>query len=271
MASPIIYLPHGGGPLPLLGESNHKGLIEFIKQLGAKVPQPDSIIVVSAHWEEETVSVSSHLTPPMIYDYYGFSPESYQIEYSAPGNYELALNIVDKLKRFGINAKTDDKRGFDHGTFVPLKLLFPQANIPVVQLSLNSDLNPESQIQLGECIAELANQNILIIGSGMSFHNLNVLMSNDPKVLQKSQQFDDWLNVSVLSKELDWQQKQLRLINWQEAPHARFAHPREEHLMPLHVCFGAAKKLGFKAKSIFNQIFLNTRVSGFMWHSDQPI
>jgi len=265
MTSPIIYLPHGGGPLPLFGEPNHKGLIQFMEKLADDIPTPKSILMISAHWEEEIAKVSSHASPSMLYDYYGFSPESYQIEYSAPGNPKLAKDIVQQLNAAGIEAKEDSQRGFDHGTFVPLKLIFPEAKIPVVQLSLNSDLLAVSQIKLGECIAELANQDVLIIGSGLSFHNLNVLMSNDPKVLQKSQQFDIWLNHAVLSQQLNWQQKQLELINWQSAPHARFAHPREEHLLPLHVCFGAAKKLGFEAKNIFDQIFLNTKVSGFMW------
>jgi len=267
MTSPIIYLPHGGGPLPLFGETNHKALIQFMQQLAENLTAPKSILVVSAHWEEQIPTVSSHATPPMFYDYYGFPPESYQIEYPAPGNPALAQEIVNKLNALGVTAKQDDQRGFDHGTFVPLKLMFPEANIPVVQLSLNSDLKPESQIRLGECIAELANQEVLIIGSGLSFHNLNVLMSNDPEILHKSTQFDDWLNHTVLSQELDWQQKQSLLIDWLSAPHARFAHPREEHLLPLHVCFGAAKKLDFNSENIFNQVFLNTKISGFMWQS----
>lgn len=265
MASPIIYLPHGGGPLPLLGEVNHQGLVGFMRNLASLLPRPKAILMISAHWEEEIATVTSHVAPKMLYDYYGFSPESYQIEYPAPGNPILAKQIVSQLNSVGICAKEDPERGFDHGTFVPLKLIFPEANIPVLQLSLISDLRPESQIKLGEAIAEFARQDIMIIGSGLSFHNLNVLMSKDPTVLQRSQLFDQWLNQVVLSAELDWQQKSTALMGWETAPQARFAHPREDHLLPLHVCFGAAKKLGFEAKNIFDDILLNTKVSGFLW------
>ena len=169
------------------------------------------------------------------------------------------------IQQQGIEAKTDAKRGFDHGTFVPLKLMFPEANIPVVQLSLTNNLDPQTQINLGKAIGELANHNVLIVGSGLSFHNLQVLMSKDPVVLEKSETFDSWLNNVVINKKLTWQEKEQALVNWTSTPQARFAHPREEHLLPLHICFGAAQKANLSATNIFNETFLNTKVSGFLW------
>ncbi|MBV1909587.1 MAG: dioxygenase [Kangiellaceae bacterium] len=268
MTSSIIYIPHGGGPLPLLSEPNHKALTLMLQALGETLPKPESIIVVSAHWEEEVVSVSSAAKPSMVYDYYGFSAESYQIQYPAPGNPQLAATIVNTMKQAGVSATVDANRGFDHGTFVPLKLMFPDADIPVVQVSLNSDLKPESQLIIGDCLADLSNENVLIIGSGLSFHNLQVMMNNDNESLAKSEQFDHWLNNVIVGEELSWNQKEAELINWQKAPEARFAHPREEHLLPIHVCFAAARKLGYSATNFFDQIFLNTKVSGFIW---QPV
>lgn len=266
MTSSIIYLPHGGGPLPLLGETNHLPLIQFLKELPKSISEPRAILVISAHWEEPITTVSSHSSPSMVYDYYGFAAESYQIDYPAPGSPQLASKIEELLKVSGIKVKQDKLRGFDHGTFVPLKLMYPNANIPVVQVSLTTDLDAEFQINLGQCLAELTKDNIMIIGSGLSFHNLNVMMSNGPDVLEKSQLFDRWLNQVILNEKLPWRDKAKQLIDWQKAPHARFAHPREEHLLPLHVCFGAAMKLKLNAKNIFDQIFLNTKISGFLWN-----
>jgi len=265
MAAPIVYIPHGGGPMPLLDEPNHQGLTEFLKNLDAQLGQPKAILMISAHWEEDIVVVSGGAKPELIYDYYGFPEESYQISYKAIGKPELAAKVVKILKDAGISAKNDTTRGFDHGTFVPLKLIYPKANIPVVQLSLINDLDPQKQIDLGKAIGKLVAEDILIIGSGLSFHNLQVLMSCDPSVFEKSKQFDDWLNNTLVDQNLTWQGREKNLINWLSAPYARFAHPREEHLLPLHVCFGAALSANLKAKNIFKQKFLGTQVSAFLW------
>lgn len=267
MASPILYLPHGGGPLPLLGEQNHLGLIQYLQALAKGFEKPKAILVISAHWEETLATLSSSAQPAMYYDYYGFPAESYQLTYPALGEPKLAKYTLNLLESAGIQGQLDPKRGFDHATFVPLKLLYPQADIPVVQLSLTNDLEPEKHIELGEAIAQLAREDVLLIGSGLSFHNLQVLMNKTPEIVEKSQAFDQWLNESITSSKLNWQEKQQRLIQWQQAPHARFAHPREEHLLPLHVCFGAAKQLNYKAENNFDELFLNTKVSGFIWQN----
>ena len=265
MSAPIIYIPHGGGPMPLFNEPNHHRLIQFLKNIRNDLGKPKAILVISAHWEEDVATVSSAAFPELIYDYYGFPEESYQVDYSAPGEPKLAREVVDMLRQNGIEAREDENRGFDHGTFVPLKLLFPNADIPVIQLSLTNDLDPQKQIDSGKAIFELSHQNILILGSGLSFHNLQVLMSKDPDVYKKSEKFDNWLNQVVVDHDLNEKQKESALVNWKNAEEARFSHPREEHLLPLHVCFGAALKAGKKAVNIFNETFLGTKVSGFLW------
>lgn len=265
MTTPILYIPHGGGPMPLMGEPNHSELVTYLQSLDNELNKPKAILVVSAHWEESQSTVTGAMKPPLIFDYYGFPEETYQINYPVSGSPSLALQIVELLLTAGIKAKQDTKRGLDHGSFVPLKLIYPNANIPVVQLSLTRDLNPKTQINVGEAIADLAKQGVSIIGSGFSFHNLQVLMSRDKTVMQKSVDFDHWLNQHILAPELTWEEKKLALVNWHKAPHARFAHPREEHLLPLHVCFGAAKKLNLIVENNFSKVMLGTKISGFIW------
>jgi len=251
--------------MPLMGEPNHLELVDYLQSLGKELEQPKAILVISAHWEESQTTVTSAKQPQLFFDYYGFPEETYQISYPVPGSPTLARQVIEYLVAAGINAKEDMQRGLDHGCFVPLKLIYPEANVPVVQLSLTRDLNPETQINVGEAIAELANQGISIIGSGFSFHNLQVLMNRDKTVMQKSVHFDSWLNRHVTAPELSWEEKETALINWDKAPDAKFAHPREEHLLPLHVCFGAAKKLNLSAENNFNKTMLGAKISGFIW------
>lgn len=265
MTTPILYIPHGSGPMPLMGEPNHTELADYLQSLGRELGQPKAILVISAHWEESHTTVTSAKQPQLIFDYYGFPEETYQIRYPVSGSPTLASQIIEHLLDAGIDAKEDAGRGLDHGSFVPLKLIYPEANVPVVQLSLTRDLDPETQIKVGEAIAELAKQGISIIGSGFSFHNLQVLMNRDKTVMQKSVGFDSWLNRHVIAPELTWEEKETALINWNKAPHARFAHPREEHLLPLHVCFGAAKKLNLSAENNFDKTMLGAKISGFIW------
>src|SRR5690606_23835066 len=133
---PVVFVPHGGGPMPLLDDPGHRELTAFLKSLGQTLPEPRAILVISAHWEEDIASVSSSPAPTMIYDYNGFPPESYQLKYPAPGEPQLAQQVADLLTAHQIPVRPDPQRGFDHGTFVPLMLMYPAARIPVVQLSL---------------------------------------------------------------------------------------------------------------------------------------
>ena len=262
---PVVFVPHGGGPMPLLGDSNHRELVKFMQSLAADMPRPSAILVVTAHWEEEVVSITHSPAPGMLYDYYGFPPESYEFVYPAPGNPELAKHIQQLLHAQAIDSRLDNQRAYDHGTFVPLMLMYPAADIPVVQLSLLASLNPAEHIAIGKALAPLREQGVLIVGSGMSFHNMRAFFSGDPAVKGRSEVFDDWLTETLTSSQLTNSTREERLRDWTSAPQARFCHPREEHLLPLQVCFGAASEGSSAAEQNFNGLLFNTAISGYIW------
>lgn len=261
---PVVFVPHGGGPMPLLGDASHRELTAFMHDLAQGLPTPSAILVITAHWEEAQAHISSGAQPTMIFDYYGFPPESYEFLYPAPGNPALAETIAQSLRAKNIPVELDSQRGYDHGTFVPLLLGYPRADIPVVQLSLLQSLDPAHHISLGEAIAPLREQGVLILGSGMSFHNMRAFFSPSPTVKAKSDRFDEWLNDTLTNPALDYSQRVAYLTDWVNAPEARFCHPREEHLLPLHVCFGAAKTSPIAQRN-FDAYLLGARVSGFVW------
>lgn len=251
--------------MPLLNEPNHKGLIKQLSGLGPKLGKPSAIVVISAHWEEPVAAITSASSPELIYDYHGFPEEAYRITYPAPGNPALAGSIAGLIRGTGGAVREDAQRGLDHGAFVPLKLMYPDANIPVVQLSLLNNMEPRAHLELGKAIAELSRQGVLIIGSGFSFHNMGFSPATDAGAIPASRAFDSWLNQIVLGRGLSWQQREQALIDWERAPHARYCHPREEHLLPLFVCFGAARVNGFTAENIFDESMFGAKVSSFMW------
>lgn len=262
---PVLFVPHGGGPMPLLGEPNHRQLIHFLKSVSADLPLPKAILVVTAHWEASSVRLSSHSAPEMLYDYYGFPPESYEFQYPAPGYPELAQTISSHLESVGIDSRLDGVRGFDHGCFVPLMLMYPQAEVPVVQMSLISGLDPEMHLKLGEALAFLRAQGVLIVGSGMSFHNMQAFFSKQASTPARSERFDEWLTETLTAPELSVQERKKRMKNWQDAPEARFCHPREEHLLPLHVCLGAGSVESAVADKVFSGWLFDTKISAFIW------
>jgi aromatic ring-opening dioxygenase catalytic subunit (LigB family) len=169
----VLFIPHGGGPLPLLGDKGHHELVEFLTRIAPTLARPSAILLISAHWEEDRATITSGETPALIYDYAGFPDEAYKIKYPALGNTQLAEKIFNLLQNNGVEAKLDNNRGFDHGLFVPLKIMFPDGSIPCVQLSLLSNLAPKAHIRIGKALSELRNENLLIIGSGFSFHNMS--------------------------------------------------------------------------------------------------
>jgi len=262
---PVLFVPHGGGPMPLLGEANHRELTAFMQSVSADLPRPKAILVITAHWEEDVATISSAPAPGMFYDYYGFPPETYKFKYPAAGNPELAQMIAGLLDAAGIKSQLDPKRDFDHGTFVPLMLMYPQADIPVVQLSLINSFDPAAHIALGKALAPLREQGVLILGSGMSFHNMQAFFSGNPATPARSEHFDAWLTETLISVDLSGDQQRTRLTDWKTAPEARFCHPREEHLLPLHVCFGAGAQASPTAAKIFSGLLFNTKISAFLW------
>ncbi len=257
----ILFLPHGGGPMPLLNDPSHKGLTNFLRDIPKKLIKPKQIILISAHWEAQKIQILSSSKPDLLFDYYGFPDESYHFTYPAPGSPELAQQVKDALAKNGIEAELEANRGYDHGVFVPLKLMYPEADIPILQISLHASLDPATHIKLGEAISHLVDEATLLIGSGLSFHNMRAFFSPaNPTSLGYSQEFDQWLT-STLAKSVD--EAQNELINWAKAPQARYCHPREEHLLPLLVCFGAAKHKAMKLASVYGDTLLNARISAF--------
>lgn len=260
----IIYFSHGGGPLPILGDPGHKAMVDFMIQLPKQLNKPDSIVVVSAHWEEKYVTLLGSPHPPMFYDYYGFPPQAYEINYPAPGNPELAQRIADLLNAQHIPSRIDPERGFDHGAFIPLKLMYPAADIPVIQLSLLRGLNPSAHIALGKALRALLNENILVIGSGFSFHNQNAFFGQRLGVPDPANDaFQNWL-IETCTADLTEAEREQRLVEWEKAPSARYCHPREEHLLPLHVCQAMANN---RAEVVFDDKILGKRGVGFLWRS----
>lgn len=261
----ILYLPHGGGPLPLLGDPGHADLAKFLRTVRDDLVQPDAVLVVSAHWEKANPTIQSAQHPDMLYDYSGFPPESYKITYPAPGHPKLANLVRDQLQKVGFKPVLDAERGFDHGVFVPLKLIIPDAEIPCFQISLIKGLNPAQHIELGRALSFLRDENVLIIGSGMSFHNMRAFFQRSESAIQHDEVFDQWLSKTCCSDVLTSTERDHELINWEQAPSARDCHPREEHLLPLHVCYGAAGPDGPPAERVFSGQVLGKRVSALMW------
>lgn len=257
----ILYLPHGGGPLPLMNHPSHKELIQFLTEIPKKLVKPTRIILVTAHWEANPIRVSTALQPSMLFDYYGFPPETYDYQYTAPGDPETAKNIVSTLIEKGISAQEDSERGYDHGTFIPLMMMYPEADIPVIQMSLHRSLNPAMHIKIGMALAQYVNDGALLIGSGLSFHNMSAFRTSSEVATTNSKVFDSWLNHAIVQAA---PMATSLLKDWEAGPHARYCHPTEEHLLPLHVCFGAASALGKPMATAYQGQLMNAHISSFM-------
>jgi aromatic ring-opening dioxygenase catalytic subunit (LigB family) len=237
---PAVFVPHGGGPWPFVetgfgARSELDALAAYLRGL-RDVPKtpPKALLVVSAHWEEAVPTVMSSAAPPMLYDYYGFPPASYELTWPAPGQPALAARVRQLLGDAGFATGENTKRGYDHGTFVPLKLAYPDADVPTVQLSLKTGLDPEEHLAMGRALAPLRDEGVFLVGSGMTYHNLRAF---GPQAAPVSKAFDAWLRETT---PLESAERDRRLVQWTRAPSARQAHPREEHLVPLMVVAGAA-------------------------------
>lgn len=236
-----IFVSHGGGPLPVLGDPGHTEMISALKQLAKELPRPKAILVISAHWEASRPTVTSASQPGMMYDYGGFPDEAYQLQYPAPGEPALAEKVVSALQSAGIHAESSPDRPYDHGLYIPLMLMYPEADIPAIQLSLVKGLDPDEHLRIGEALQGLDYDDLLIIGSGFSFHNMRAFFipeSDDMHAANAA--FQGWLEETCMSTTLTEDDRRQRLQYWAEAPSARYCHPREEHLLPLHVCYGIA-------------------------------
>jgi 4,5-DOPA dioxygenase extradiol len=258
----IIYFSHGGGPLPILGDPGHRSMVDFMAKLPARLRRPRAVLVVSAHWEEMTPTLLGAEAPDLFYDYYGFPEEAYALTYPAVGAPELARRIAALLQESDIPSRVDTQRGFDHGLFIPLKLMYPEADIPCLQLSLVRGLDPARHLALGAALRGLKQEDILVIGSGFSFHNMAAFSWRAGRSEDGANDvFQDWL-IETCTGSLPQPDRERRLIRWEEAPSARYCHPREEHLLPLHVCVGMADAPGEIA---FDDYILGKRAVAFLW------
>lgn len=236
---PTYFISHGGGPWPYVPEMRRamgvleSSLQDIPHQLGLR---PKAVLVVSGHWEDDAFAVMANPQPPMVYDYSGFPSYTYQIRYRAPGAPALAQRIAGLIEAAGLPARLDSERGFDHGTFAPMQIVYPNADVPVIQVSLQRSLDPVLHLMLGRALAPLRSEGVLIVGSGMSYHNLG-RFGEAARV--PSATFDHWLQETLGHADTDT--RLARLAAWDQAPAARLAHPREDHLLPLMVAVGAAE------------------------------
>lgn len=238
---PTLFVPHGAGPCffmewePAGTWDRMRDWLQNLEQVaGAK---PKALLLISAHWEEPVVTVTAAESHHLLYDYSGFPEHTYQIEWLANGSPELAARTISLLNDAGFDTAETHTRGLDHGVFIPMKVAFPKADVPVVQLSLKSGLNPEAHLAMGRALAPLRQEGVLIVGSGMSYHNMRRFSFKGGAPDADSQAFDDWL---VATASASKPEREERLRSWASAPGGRVSHPREEHLLPLHVVAGAA-------------------------------
>lgn len=252
--------------MPLLGDNSHKNLIKWLSSAASSLPTPKAILTVSAHWEEKVATVTSGSQPSLLYDYYGFPEEAYKIKYDARGSLKVAQRVANLLQSAGLSCNLDSKRGWDHGVFVPLKLLYPAADIPVIVLSMLNSLSAEEHMKLGEALAPLRDEGVLILGSGLSYHNMQGFRlkgRGTQDATSASKEFDAYIQDAMLNPEHSVAQRRQLLVDWEQGPSARACHPREEHLLPLMVAAGAANFE--QAAAPFDEEMMSVKVSGFLW------
>jgi aromatic ring-opening dioxygenase catalytic subunit (LigB family) len=231
----------------------------FLEGIAGSLPEwPRAVLVVSGHWEERVPTVSTAEEPALIFDYYGFPPETYQLRWDAPGAPEVARAVEELLRASGLAVASTPARGFDHGVFVPLKVVFPKAEIPVATLSLATSLDPALHLAVGRALTPLRDKGVLIVGSGMSFHNLRAYFQTD--TLERSAAFDQWLANTIAQPVV---KRDSLLTRWRDAPWAGFAHPREEHLMPLMVAAGAGGDS--EGRHVFRDVPMDAVISAWRW------
>jgi aromatic ring-opening dioxygenase catalytic subunit (LigB family) len=256
MRLPTLFVPHGAGPCFFMDWARGPAdawdrTADWLGGMIAALPErPRAILVVSGHWEAQAFTTGSTARPELIYDYYGFPEHTYRLRFDAPGAPQIAARVRALLCAAGLPAAEDETRGWDHGVFVPLKVALPDADIPVVQLSLQASLDPDLHLAAGRALAPLRDEGVLIVGSGMSWHNMGGFT---PEFTARSRLFDAWLSEAVAAP--------AALARWESAPHARAAHPREEHLAPIFVAAGAAE--GEPGRKVFGDEVMDVAISAY--------
>ncbi len=259
---PTYFINHGGGPCFFLDpgpmRNSWSELEAYLGDFASALAEPPrAILIISGHWEEAQPTVNGGIKPPLLFDYGGFPEHTYRITWPAPGSPDLAARVCDLLRMTGIESGSDTMRGWDHGVFVPLKVMFPQADIPTVQLSLQHGLDPATHLAIGRALAPLRKEGVLIIGSGQTYHNMSGFMRGTSAVDPAAEAFDQWLCEAMM----DGMTRDRSLTEWALAPGARQAQPYEDHLLPLMVSAGAAS--GEPGHVAFQAHVLGKPVSGF--------
>ena len=263
--TPCLFVPHGGGPCffmdgpPPFSRAIWDKMAAYLRGVLASLPvRPKAILVVSGHWDAARPTVNVTREHSLYYDYYGFPEHTYRLAYPAKGSPELAARVRDLMSEAGIETGEENARGLDHGVFVPFMLMFPEADIPIVQLSLRSDMDPAAHIALGRALQPLRDENVLIVGSGMSYHNLRNFFRRGAADAE-ARAFDSWL----VDAATDPVRRDERLARWLDAPSALACHPEPEHLLPLHVVAGAAG--GDVGRHVYSDEIVGKAVSAFQF------
>ena len=265
---PTLFIPHGGGPCFFMDpppQAPHlwDAMAAYLRGLLDGLPErPKAILMVSGHWETPGPTLNIAPNPGLLFDYYGFPEHTYRLTYPAPGAPWLAGRVTDLLTAAGETVATEADRGWDHGVFIPMMLIRPQTDIPILQMSLTADLDPARHLAIGRALAPLRDEGVLIIGSGMSYHNLREFFA--PRAAEAAAAFDTWLTRSAQSPDT----RNAALAHWAEAPSARACHPREEHLIPMMVAAGAAE--GETGHRTFNDHIFAKAISGFQFGDRVP-
>lgn len=238
---PTLFIPHGGGPCFFM-DWNPPDAWDRMGDWLRAVPQligqrPRAVLVISAHWEAPAFTINTREQHELLFDYYGFPEHTYRLQWPATGDAALAERVATLIADAGLPVAHDNQRGLDHGVFIPFMLIDPKAELPVVQLSLREGLDPAEHLALGRALAPLRDEGVLIVGTGMSFHNMRRFRRDNAALDADSVAFDDWLTDAVA---LPAGARTTALMAWEQAPSARASHPEEEHLLPLHVVAGAA-------------------------------
>lgn len=261
---PTLFIPHGAGPCFFMDWNPADAwdrTAAYLRSIPASLPvTPRAILLVSGHWLAPLPTVGATERPELIFDYYGFPSHTYELRYSAPAAPAVGARMQQLLAQAGLPVAQDAARGWDHGVFIPLKVAFPDADVPVVQLSLLQSLDAAEHIRLGQALAPLRDEGVLIIGSGMSYHNMRGY--GDPRSTAIGAEFDRWLGETVA---LPAPERNARLADWARSsgPAGRLSHPprAEEHLLPLHVVAGAAGDS--RGAKVFTDRVMGVDISAF--------
>jgi aromatic ring-opening dioxygenase catalytic subunit (LigB family) len=256
-----------------MGDEGHRTMIDWLKKFAATYlskNKPTACLVISAHWEAPVATVQSGDTSSLYYDYYNFPKETYNLSYPVAPAKHLSQRVTELLKKANIPNSIDSKRGYDHGVFIPMMLIYPDADIPTIQLSLVSGLDPQTHIKIGEALAPLRDEGVFILGSGMSYHNMRGF--GESRANKDSEPFHQYLrdtlnddDNSSNSKKKTYAQKVQGLMDWKKAPKARENHPREEHLIPLMCIAGTSSNSGGKSKEVFYDDVIGVKCSGYVF------